>query len=178
MFEIINNPDNVVADKETTRIKIMILNDREEMLLAYSHNAYQFVGGHLEENETLSQAVIREIKEETGIDLNHDQMNPFLVRTDYTKDNSDTGINHLSKIYYFAICINSKPDLKNTSYTEEEIAGDFVLRYVKLKNLDEELLRNIQNNETANVIINEMRQAIYVFEKYQKGVKHDNPISN
>lgn len=35
------------------RVKILLRNSNNEVLLAYSHNNYQFPGGHIEEGETL-----------------------------------------------------------------------------------------------------------------------------
>lgn len=165
MFEIVNNKDNIIENKTTTRIKILILNSHDEILLGYSYGTYQFIGGHLEENESLATCVEREIKEETGIELKISDVQPFLVRKDYTKDYPEEGTNYLSKIYYFAICTDERPNLNNTFYTEEEKAGDFVLRYIKMDSLEEELIKHIQNNLKANIIINEIRQAIDVYKK-------------
>ena len=38
--------------------------------MGYSYNTYQFPGGHVEEGESLIEAVNREVEEETGIILN------------------------------------------------------------------------------------------------------------
>ena len=43
------------------RVKILLRNSNNEVLLAYSHNNYQFLGGHVEERETLIETVNREI---------------------------------------------------------------------------------------------------------------------
>ena len=56
MKQIITNKYNL-KDSDMTeivkRVKILIINSKNEILLAYSHNDYQFPGGHVEENETL-----------------------------------------------------------------------------------------------------------------------------
>ena len=72
MKQIITNKYNLTDSDMTEivkRVKILIINSKNEILLAYSHNDYQFPGGHVEENETLIQAINREVLEETGIEL-------------------------------------------------------------------------------------------------------------
>ena len=56
MKQIITNKYNLTDSDMTEivkRVKILIINSKNEILLAYSHNDYQFPGGHVEENETL-----------------------------------------------------------------------------------------------------------------------------
>jgi len=68
------------------RVKILLRNSNNEVLLAYSHNNYQFPGGHVEEGETLIETVNREITEETGIVLNVNSLEPFACALGYYKD--------------------------------------------------------------------------------------------
>lgn len=72
MKEIITNKHNLTEADITEvvkRVKILVINSKEEILLGYSHNNYQFPGGHVEDGESLPQTVKREMLEETGIDL-------------------------------------------------------------------------------------------------------------
>lgn len=56
MKNIITNQYNL-TDYEITeivrRVKILIINSNDEILLGYSHNNYQFPGGHVEDGEEL-----------------------------------------------------------------------------------------------------------------------------
>ena len=56
-------------DEVVTRTKGLIINSNNEITLGYFHKTYQFPGGHLENNETLEECLLREIEEETGIKL-------------------------------------------------------------------------------------------------------------
>ena len=73
MKQLITNNYNLTDSDMTEvvkRVKVLLVNSNNDVLLGYSYNNYQFPGGHVEENETLVQAVNREILEETGIELN------------------------------------------------------------------------------------------------------------
>ena len=48
----------------------LVMNDKDEVLLINSPNrGWEYPGGMVESGETLSEALIREIKEETGVDV-------------------------------------------------------------------------------------------------------------
>ena len=80
MKEITYNYDNL-NDKDinnvVTRVKVLMINSKQELLLGYSHKTYQFPGGHLEKNESLEDCVKRELLEETGIKVETTNLKPF-----------------------------------------------------------------------------------------------------
>jgi len=73
------NKKQEVAPKSrvmTLTIKAVVMNEKGEFLTLrrskdnkYSIGKYDLPGGHIEENESLKDSVIREIKEETGLDV-------------------------------------------------------------------------------------------------------------
>ena len=69
-------------DFEVIRVKALIVNNKNEILIAHNNNTYQFPGGHKEDDETLEKSLVREVKEETGIDVNL-VMGPFMSITTY-----------------------------------------------------------------------------------------------
>ena len=91
MKELILNEDKL-KDKEiddyVTRVKAIIVNDKKELLLGFSYNDYQFPGGHLEKDEEPVKGLIRELKEETGMSIEKEELEPFMM------------IKHLSKNYF------------------------------------------------------------------------------
>ena len=81
MKEILYNPDKL-KEKDITetviRTKALIIN-KEYIYLAKEGTVYHFPGGHLEQNETLQECLKREVLEETGIELEeNDIKEPFL----------------------------------------------------------------------------------------------------
>ena len=124
------------------RVKALLINSNNEILLGYSHNDYQFPGGHVEENESLTDALEREIKEENGIVLDLQKENFFATSTGYWRDHPKKGINRKTIVYYFMIHTDLKPNLNNTKYTESEIKGCYELRYIPLKDIEKVLREN------------------------------------
>lgn len=167
MKELITNKYNLKEEEMTEvvkRVKILIINSNNEILLGYSHNDYQFPGGHVEENEELIETVNREIKEETGIELNLNYIEPFARKSGYYKDWPEEGKNRKIEIYYYEVKTDEKPNLNNTSYTEHEKEGNFELRYIPLSKVEEELEKNINEYGDKKGIGKEMLE---LFKAYK-----------
>lgn len=167
MKELITNKYNLKEEEMTEvvkRVKILIINSNNEILLGYSHNDYQFPGGHVEDNEELIETVNREIKEETGIELNLNYIEPFARKSGYYKDWPEEGKNRKIEIYYYEVKTDEKPNLNNTSYTEHEKEGNFELRYIPLSKVEEELEKNINEYGDKKGIGKEMLELFKVYK--------------
>lgn len=170
MKEIISNNDNLKESDITEivkRVKVLIVNSNNEILLGYSHNDYQFPGGHVEEGETLLQTVKREVEEETGIILDISSIEPFAKALGYYKNWPEEGKNRKIEIYYYEIKTDEKPNLGNTSYTEHEKDGNFELRYISLDDVEKELKKNAEKFKDKRGIAREMLE---LFELYKSNI--------
>jgi len=159
MKKLITNNYNLTEQDMTEvvkRVKVLILNSNREVLLGYSHNNYQFPGGHVEEGETLIDAVNREILEETGMDLGISSLKPFACAIGYYKDWPSIGKNRKIEIYYYEVKTDEKPILENTKYTENEKNGNYELKYIPLKNIEKVLEKNAKQYGDRNGIAKEM----------------------
>ena len=68
------NHDNLKKEdieEVITRVKGLIINDKDEIMLGYAYGTYQFPGGHIEKREKIIDGLIREIKEEIGYNLDY-----------------------------------------------------------------------------------------------------------
>lgn len=151
-------------NKVETRIKILMINSKNEMLVGYSYNCYQFIGGHLEKNEDLLDCLKREVKEETGIEIDVCDVSPFLLKEEFYKDYPKKGDNYNSRIYYFVIYTDSCPNINNTNYTEEELIGNFCYKYIDIDNFEKIIVDNYTKYENAKIIGLEM---LVVFREYK-----------
>lgn len=167
MKKIITNNYNL-TDADMTdvvkRVKILLVNSKNEILLGYSHNDYQFPGGHVEDSEELIQTINREIQEETGIKLDVKEAEPFACAIGYYKDWPKEGENRKIEIYYFEIKTDELPNLENTNYTENEKAGNFELRFIPLEEVEKELEKNAQEYGDERGIAREMLELFAVYK--------------
>lgn len=144
------------------RAKLLLVNSKKEILLANMNRNYQLPGGHLEENETLEECLFREVKEETGIEIEKKQRFPFLRIIYKAKDNPSIGNNSIYIANYYLINEDLIPNLDNASFTQEEIDGNMGLEWIhKDKALD--ILRNSISNCTRKKVV---RDTINVIETY------------
>lgn len=167
MKQIIENKYNIPECEVTEvvkRVKVLIINSNNEILLAYSNNIYQFPGGHVEDGEKLIDAVNREILEETGIRLNISNLKPFACAIRYYKDWPKANENRKNEIYYYEIMIDEKPNLENTNYTKEEKNGNFKLEYISLNNVENIIKENSIKYGNIKGIATEMIELLELYK--------------
>lgn len=173
MKKIITNDYNLKEEDMTElvkRVKVLLINSNNEILLGYSHNEYQCLGGHTLENEELIDAINREIKEETGIELNVSDLEPFACSIGYYKDWPEVHKNRKIEIYYYEIKTDKKPNLDNVNYTESEKKGNFELRYIPLENVEKEFIKNAEIYRDKHGIAKEMLKVFKVYKNIKENL--------
>ncbi len=165
MKEIIYNEDNLL-DKDITneikRAKILIENSNDEILLAYCHNNYFFLGGHVETGETYNECIIRELAEEAEVQTDVKVDEPFLIIKYFTKDYPKLGMNTRYINAYYAVHLDIIPDLTKINLTEDELNGNFELRYLK----KELVLSTLEESLNVASRINVVKDTIDALEIY------------
>lgn len=167
MKRIFINDDNLIVDDlayEVIRVKAFIVNSSNEVLIAHNNNTYQLVGGHVEKNEDMEGALVREIKEETGIEV-EDISGPFMQIMTYSKNYFNSGKNVCNKIYYYRILSNDVPNLQKTNYDALEKQTDFGLFYINIDDFCDFLEQSIDD---GSIDINIGREMLLVLDEYNK----------
>ena len=167
MKNIYYNYDNLKEqdiNRWVRRAKIFIINSDDEILLAHSNNNYFFVGGRVEENETFDECIVREVKEETGIDLHLEKREPFFNITYMNKDYPDVSINTKSVANYYLIKCDIKPDLNKVNLTDDEKNSNFRLVYIHKDKVLEELTNSLEFCSRENVV----KDTMEVIKEYLK----------
>ncbi len=173
MKEIIIN-DNKLTDndieKKVVRVKGLLINSSGQILLAHNNNTYQFPGGHKEDFESIDSCIIREIKEETGIELSVDG-GPFLCITTYDNNYFGSGKKVKNSIYYYRFLTDEKPNFNETHYDELELATEFNLFYVNFSDLSSFLKKNLESGNIDKNICNEMLKVIDYYNNVYGGIE-------
>ena len=134
MKNIVYNSNNLQEkdiNKVTRRAKAIIVNDKHEILWACVNHNHHLPGGHLEENESYDECLVREIKEELGVDIPLEKREPLIVITYYNKDYPEKGDNTKTVVQFYEVKENITPNLNNINLTEDEKEGNFELKYIK-----------------------------------------------
>ncbi len=170
MKEIIFNDNNLKESdftEKVIRVKGLIINSDNKILIAHNNNTYQFPGGHLEENENMDECIKREIKEETGIDVNINE-EPFLCIRNYDNNYFGTGRKVLNSIYYYRFFTDDAPNFDETNYDELELETEFNLFYVYFPNLKEFINKSIEENTIEEGIGREMIKVVNEYNEIFK----------
>ena len=126
MREIIINDDYLRdsdVDFSVTRAKAIIVNKDNKIILAHNNGTFQFPGGHVEDGEDQKECLIREVREEVGIE-NFNVEDAFLKIVTYDSHYFNTGSVVLNTIYYFKVTTDDEPDEdadKLDSFLDSEI---------------------------------------------------------
>jgi len=154
------------VDFSVTRAKGIIINNDNKVILAHNNGTFQFPGGHVEEGEDEKECLIREVREEVGIE-NFNVEDPFLKIVTYDSHYFNTGSVVLNTIYYYKVTTNEQPDEEKTNYDLVEASTPFKLFYVDLDKLDDFLDSEIENFDKP--IYREMKIASKIYnEEYNE----------
>lgn len=171
MQKIIINTDGLKEseiEESAIRTKALIINSSNQLLLGYGFNAYQFIGGHVKDEEKLEDCLIREIEEETGIKIKTKGLKPFMEIVHYTRNYRNSGRNRENIIFYYIIYTDDEINLNNLNYDEWERKGNFEVRKVLIDDVEDVLIESIPDNEMNKLIVDEM---IEVLNHYKKTIK-------
>lgn len=162
------NDDNIEESSIqifTTRVKVFLINRKNEVLVATSDGGCQLPGGHIEENEGILQGVIREVEEETGIILDIYEIVGQFYKIKYLQKNyQNTNKNRLSQVIYFLVKTDKKPNFSNLNLTENEKINNFDIKYIKFTNFANFVNQFITpNQKEINIIIAKEMLKVYPY---------------
>jgi len=172
-IERIYNYDNLKLEEineKTTRARAILINSNNEVLMCYSNGLqhYEFPGGHLEKNETLEDGLKREIKEETGITIDLEEINPFYGIKYYCKNYHNSGRNRLVEIYYYVVYCDDVYDDSEKQLDINEVIQNYECQYISVDNLKSILIENKKTTKENNSALDDM---ILIWDEFLKSNK-------
>jgi 8-oxo-dGTP pyrophosphatase MutT (NUDIX family) len=115
--------------------------------IATSNGGCQLPGGHVERGEDIYNALIRELKEETGMEIVREEVEgPFFELRHYTVT-SDKRYRR-SNILYFYVKTDKVPDSAKTNFTKQEKEYNFTLSKIPFANAEQYIKSFMGENQT------------------------------
>lgn len=168
MKEIVINKGKLKSDEIThvvDKARIILRNDNNEFILSHFERVYFLPGGKIELDETPVDAVKREVKEETNINILLDDIEPFVLIKHYLRD-YETGdgqiVNRLINTYYFT-GFTSKEDIEYFNLTLPEKRDDLRAFFIDMEEAVELLKEYNKENPKATYLAVE---TLKVLEEY------------
>lgn len=155
MKEIVYNINNLCEDDIhgwVKRAKIIVVNSKEEIILAQTNDGYYFLGGHVESNESDFDCLVRELKEEAGIDYEPKIGEPFVSIKYLLKDYPENGVNKGYISNYYVVYEDIVFDSNNVSLTESEKEVNFKIVYIHKDKILDEVDSSLMFCKNKNVV--------------------------
>ena len=150
-MDLIINEDNLQyseVQEISSKVRAILVDENNRILIANYGNVILLPGGKVDDGETISEAITRELSEELGQDYNTNELDFFVTLNYYQKDypkRDGTFQNRLVQTQYF---IGRYKGVKKDKQelTEKEQKGNFRLELVSLEDLENMILNNKNNN--------------------------------
>lgn len=167
-----NNLEEKDVEEYEEKVRLLIKNDKDEILVANYGGAYLLPGGKVDDNEFVMEALKREINEEVGLDIEESLIS--LVTTfnyyqkNYPKRNGKV-LNRKIITHYYKTNMNIDLSKYERKLTEKEIKGNFKLQWIKEKNLENIIINNDKENPRVSFISNELLKVLDIYNgNYEK----------
>lgn len=168
MKEIIYN-DNNLRDEEiskwTKRAKVLVINSNDEILIAHTDDSYYFLGGHVDCDESDYECLVREIKEEAGIDYDPVIDEPLISIKYLLKDYPEVGVNTGYISNYYVIYDDLLLNYNNVDLTDDEKEGNLKMVYIHKSIILDEVKSYLDKCKRKNVLRDTIDVLEYFLEK-------------
>lgn len=173
MQTIINNNNLLLSDIEEyeTKIRAILFDDNNRLLVANYNGAFLLPGGSIENEETIIEALLRELEEETGYTYDEDELTYFTCLAHFQKNypkTNGTFKNRLIETYFF-IGKNKGVLLSNQKLTPREQKDHFKLEFLTIDEIYK-LMKNNTTNPRSKYFESEISEILQIYLDNNKGI--------
>ena len=158
----------IEIDEIVTRVKVFLINYKNDLCYAISNGGVQLPGGHVEQGEEYIDAIKREIREEIGIVLENKEISkPFFEIKHFTKNYSGSDKNRISNVIYYFVRTDKELNIENINLTDSEKKNKFTINKINC-NVFEEYLKKYIEKETVEINKVIEKEILIAYEELKK----------
>lgn len=153
-------------DRENTKVRLLSFVDGELVVANYA-GFYMLPGGKIDENETLMEALVREVSEEVGFKIDESRVKELVCIDNYQTGYPYEGktINKHTKTYYYVTDEELPLDLKQ-NLSDREILYNFYLNRMNVNELVSELEKRCSNVKEISFSLELLHVLNYFLKEY------------
>ena len=110
---------------EKTTVRALIEKDGRFAMQRSKYGEYKIPGGAPDEGESFEQALIREVREETGLFVEPDSIREIGMTLEMREDALKKGVKFVRRTYFYSCCVGN--EIGETNMTRSEIELGFSL---------------------------------------------------
>lgn len=155
---------------EKTKVRAIIKTDDNKFLIANYGGVLMFPGGKLEDGEYLALAILREVKEEIGVEYNVTEIEPLTAFKQF-QPNYPTRegkiVDRTINTFYFTAPYK-EINIDGIKLSEKEKTGKFKIELLTEKEIYDFIKNNKTNNPRKKYFIEELKNVMEIYKTNQK----------
>ena len=164
--------EDVKYEKQVNKVRAIVINEQGRCLLVKYAGLYMLPGGRIDKGETELEALKREIEEESGIEINVNEVEPYLEIETYNKNYYTRAekreINRITNTKFYIAYTNQEINDDNKKLTESEKEENQTIEFVNLSIIQYLIETNKTNNKKKSNFDREILTALKEFQKFKE----------